>query len=78
MPGLAGLLVAAAISAIVASDRGRLVPVDIACLVPLLAWPLAARLTPRLSASGPALAGLLAAASCVALAWLAAHALAAR
>ncbi len=42
---LAGLIVMVAAATIVASDRGRLLPVDAACLAPLLAWPLAVRLS---------------------------------
>ncbi len=44
---LSGTIVVAAAAAIVASDRGRLLPVDLACLAPLLVWPLAARVLPR-------------------------------
>jgi hypothetical protein len=36
---LAGMITVASAAALVASDRGRLVPVDVACVVPLLAWP---------------------------------------
>ena len=37
---LAGMITVAAAAALVASDRGRLVPVDVACLIPVVAWPL--------------------------------------
>ena len=38
MPAVAGLIVVVSLAALVASDQGRLVRVDIACLLPLLAW----------------------------------------
>ncbi len=44
---IAGLVVVVAAAAIVASDRGRLIPVDIACLAPLPAWWLAKRIPRR-------------------------------
>ena len=42
--------------AVVASDRGRFVPVDLAVLAPLLVWFLAPRILPRLNRAGPVLA----------------------
>jgi hypothetical protein len=45
---------------VLASDRGRFVPVDLAVLAPLLVWVLAPRLLPRLNKAGPALAAILA------------------
>ncbi len=47
---LAGAVVAVAAAAMVASDRGRILAVDAACLAPLLAWGLVGRLGLR----GPA------------------------
>ncbi len=44
---LSGLIVLVAAATLVASDRGRMLPVDLACLTPLLAWPLAARFLVR-------------------------------
>jgi hypothetical protein len=41
---------------VLASNRGRFVPVDIAVLAPLLVWLLVPRLLPRLNKAGPALA----------------------
>ncbi len=38
---LSGMIVLVAAATLVASDRGRVLPVDIACLAPLLVWPLA-------------------------------------
>jgi hypothetical protein len=64
---LATVLVAAA--AVVASDRGRFIPVDAAAAAPLLVWFLAPRLQPRLNQAGPALAGALAALCGVAIIW---------
>jgi len=64
---LAVVLVAAA--AVVASDRGRFIPVDAAALAPLLVWFLAPRVQPRLNQAGPALAGALSAAAVVAIVW---------
>ena len=69
MTALSGLLVCVAGTALVASDRGRLVVVDVACLLPLLAWLLVRRLA---TGSGPvrsAAASAFAALSCVLLAW---------
>jgi hypothetical protein len=62
---LARAVTAVAAAAILASDRGRLIPVDGAAAAPLAAWFFA----PRLTRLGPAGASLLAAAACVALAW---------
>lgn len=56
---LVACLVVVAGAAIVASDRGRFVPADAACLMPLLAIVLAPRLLPRRPAVGAALAALL-------------------
>jgi hypothetical protein len=64
---LGTVLVAAA--TVVASDRGRFLPIDAAAATPLLVWFAAPRLQPRLSQAGPALAGLLAAGAAVALVW---------
>jgi hypothetical protein len=64
---LATVLVAAA--TIVASDRGRFIPVDAAALAPLLVWYLAPRLQPRLAQAGPALAGAVAAMAGIAMIW---------
>jgi hypothetical protein len=44
---IAGLVVMVAAATIVASDRGRLIPVDVACLAPLPAWWLAKRIPRR-------------------------------
>lgn len=46
-PVLAGMIVMVSTAALVASDRGRLVPVDAACLAPLLAWLLVPRFVVR-------------------------------
>lgn len=78
MPALSGMVVMAAAAALVASDRGRLIPVDAACLTPLVAWVLVPRLAPRVSRFGPAIAGVMAAALGVALAWAARRALSGR
>ena len=75
-PTLATLLVAAAAATLVAADRGRFVPIDAACLIPLLVWALSPRLAPRVNRAGPAVAGLLAAGICVGLAWAAGRAIA--
>jgi hypothetical protein len=64
---LATILAAAA--AIVASDHGRLTPVDAAAAVPLLVWFLSPRLQPRLNQAGPALAGAAAALCGLAIVW---------
>lgn len=68
----AGIVLLAA-ATIVASDRGRFIPVDAAALMPLLVWALAPRLLPRLQKAGPALAAGLAAAAALALFWVAVH-----
>jgi hypothetical protein len=65
---LAQAVVVAAVAAVVASDRGRFIPVDAAAAAPLLVWWLAPRLLPRLNRAGPALAGALAATAGVACA----------
>lgn len=71
--GAAGALAQACllvcVEAIIASDHGRLVPVDAAVLAPFVVWWLAPRLLPRLHRAGPALAGALAAGGAVAAAW---------
>ncbi len=46
--------------AVVASNRGRFVPVDLAVLAPLLVWFLAPRLLPRVARAGPLVAAGLA------------------
>ena len=46
--------------AVVASDRGRFAPVDLAVVAPLLVWFLASRLLPRVKRAGPRLASSLA------------------
>lgn len=46
---------------ILASNRGRFVPIDLAVLAPLLVWVLAPRILPRLNKAGPALAAAVAA-----------------
>ncbi len=53
-PAVAGGVVMVAAAAMVASDRGRLVPVDTACVAPLLAWLVAARLQRPKRAGGAA------------------------
>jgi hypothetical protein len=67
---LAGAITVAAATALVASDRGRLVPVDVACVIPLLAWVLVPRFK-RAGRHAPPMPAVLAAAICVALAWAA-------
>ncbi len=62
---LARAVTTVAAAAILASDRGRFIPVDGAAAAPLAAWFFA----PRLTRLGPAGASLLAAAACVAVAW---------
>jgi hypothetical protein len=64
---LAILLAAAA--AVVASDHGRLTPVDAAAAAPVLVWFLAPRLQPRLNRAGPALAGVVAGVCGIAIVW---------
>jgi hypothetical protein len=64
-------LVLVAAAAVVASDRGRLIPIDAAACTPLLVWFLAPRLLPRLNRAGPALAGALAAVAGVGIVWAA-------
>jgi hypothetical protein len=76
MPVLSGMVVAAAAAALVASDRGRLVPVDVACVAPLLAWVLVPRLARRVGRKAGAVACVLAALLCVAVAWGARRAMA--
>jgi len=68
-------IVLAAAATIVATDRGRLTPIDAACLAPLLVWPLSPVLAPRVARSGQAIAGLLAAALCIGLAYTAERAM---
>jgi hypothetical protein len=46
--------------AVVASDRGRFVPVDLAVFAPLLVWFLAPRMLPRARRAGPVIAAGLA------------------
>jgi hypothetical protein len=45
---------------VLASDRGRFVPVDLAALAPVLVWYLAPRVLPRLNRAGPVLAAFVA------------------
>jgi hypothetical protein len=45
---------------VLASDRGRFVPVDLAVAAPLLVWYLAPRVLPRLNRAGPVLAACVA------------------
>jgi hypothetical protein len=61
--------VLAAAAAVVASDHGRLTPVDAAATAPLLVWFLAPRMQPRLNQAGPALAGGAAALCGLAVVW---------
>ena len=56
MPALTGAVTITAAATVVASDRGRFVPADVACLVPLLALALAPRLLRPYPAAGAALA----------------------
>lgn len=65
---LARTVAVVATAAILASDRGRFIPVDAAAAAPLATWFFA----PRLTRLGPAGASLLAVAACIALAWAAA------
>ncbi len=74
MPALAWLILAVSLSALVASDRGRYLPVDVACAAPLLVWVLVPWLARRW---GLPAASALAACVCVALAWAAKRAIAA-
>jgi hypothetical protein len=62
---LARSLMVVSAACVLASDRGRFLPVDAAAAMPLAAW----FLSPRLTRLGPAGASFLAAAACVALAW---------
>lgn len=78
MPVLAGMLVMLAGAALVASDRGRLAGVDVACLVPLLTLAVAPHLARRSGRPSPAVAGLLAALLGIAAAWAADKLLSAR
>ena len=66
-PQVAAALVMTAASAVVASDRGRLVPVDVACAAPFLAWAM----VPRFFRSRPRLGWAMAAGACVWLSWAA-------
>jgi hypothetical protein len=75
---LAQATLVAAVAAVVASDRGRFIPVDAAAGAPLLVWLLAPRVLPRLNRAGPALAGAIAATAGVACAAGAAYLLAQR
>jgi len=56
---LPGMITVAGAAALVASDRGRLVPVDIACVIPLVAWPLAGWVGDRASTRKKRKKGLL-------------------
>jgi hypothetical protein len=66
---LAQAVILVATSAVVASNRGRLVPVDLAAAAPFAVWLLAPRMLPRLKSAGPAMAGAVTAIGCVALIW---------
>jgi hypothetical protein len=72
---LAMPIVLVAAATIAATDHGRLTPIDAACLTPLLVWALAPALAPRVARSGQAIAGLLAAALCIGLAYAAERAM---
>jgi hypothetical protein len=72
---LAMPIVLAAAATIAATDHGRLTPIDAACLAPLLVWALSPALAPRVARSGHAIAGLLAAALCIGLAYAAERAM---
>jgi hypothetical protein len=61
--------VLAAATVVVASDHGRLAPIDAAAAAPLLVWFLAPRLQPRLNRAGPALSGAAAAVFGLAIIW---------
>jgi hypothetical protein len=63
------------VATVVAADRGRLLPIDIAALAPLLVWVLAPRLQPRLNRAGPILSAGLAALCGIALFWAATRAM---
>jgi len=65
---LAQAVVVVAVAAVVASDRGRFIPVDAAAAAPLVVWWLAPRVLPRLNRAGPALAGAIAATAGIACA----------
>ncbi len=63
---MVGSVVIVAAAAIVASNRGRFVPVDAACLLPLLALLLARRIAPRRRMVGALAAALIS----IGLCWL--------
>lgn len=63
------------VATVVAADRGRLLPIDIAAFAPLLVWALAPRLQPRLNRAGPVLSAGLAALCGIAFFWAATHAM---
>lgn len=71
MTTLAGLILAVCVAALVASDRGRLVAVDVACVTPLLAWVLSPWLARFFGRRAVPIASVVAAGLCVALAWAA-------
>ena len=71
MPALAGLIVAVSLAALVASDRGRLAPVDVACVAPLLTWALVPFLARRAGRWAWPGACIQAAGAGLALAWAA-------
>jgi hypothetical protein len=56
MPALVGAITITAAATVIASDRGRFLPADVACLVPLLSLVLAPRLLRPYPAAGAALA----------------------
>ena len=66
---LAQAIVLVAATTILASNRGRFVPVDLAAAAPFLVWLIAPRLLPRLNRAGPVLAAGLAAACAVGVLW---------
>jgi hypothetical protein len=68
---LAHAIVLVATAAVLASNHGHLVPVDLAAGAPFLVWLLAPLILPRLNRAGPAMAGAIAATSCVGLIWAA-------
>jgi len=72
---LAPAIVVAAGATIVTTEHGRFTPIDAACLTPLLVWALAPALAQGVARSVDAVAGLLAVALCVGLAWAAETAL---
>ena len=70
-PVLAGTIVCLAVAALVASDRGRVYSVDVACSTPLLVWAAAGLTARQNNVRRSATASAFAALSCVLLAWIA-------